>query len=244
MGNYKLTLCYDGTRYAGWQRQGNTGNTIQRKVEETLSRILSEEIRISGCGRTDAGVHARMQVCSFHTAAPADPRETISALRRYLPEDIGAVSLEEAPERFHARLSCREKTYRYRVWRSDCPNVFERKYIYVFPEPLSLPAMREAADALTSTHDFAAFSSVRIKKSTVRTIRAIGLTENGPELTMSFTGDGFLYHMVRIMAGTLLEAGLGRKTASDIRDALARKDRSLAGFTAPAQGLILWDIRY
>ena len=244
MSNYKLILSYDGTRYAGWQRQGNTGSTIQRKVEETLSRILEESVQISGCGRTDAGVHARMQVCSFMSSRLTDVPGTLSALRRYLPEDIGALSLEEAPPRFHARLSCREKTYRYRVWRSDCPNVFERKYLYAFPEPLSLPAMRAAADELTGTHDFAAFSSGRSNKSTVRTVREIVLTENGPELTMSFTGDGFLYHMVRIMAGTLLEAGQGLKTPSDIRAALERKDRQLAGFTAPAQGLILWDIRY
>ena len=244
MGNYKLTLAYDGTRYAGWQRQGNTGNTIQRKVEETLSRVLDEQLQVSGCGRTDAGVHARMQVCSFVSARLSSPEKTLAQLRRYLPEDIVAVRLEEAPPRFHARLSCREKTYRYRVWRSDCPNVFERKYLYSFPEPLLLPAMREAAEVLTGTHDYAAFSSGRSNKSTVRTVREISLAENGPELTMSFTGDGFLYHMVRIMAGTLLEAGQGRKTAADIREALGKKDRSLAGFTAPAKGLILWEIKY
>ena len=244
MSNYKLTLSYDGTRYAGWQRQGNTGSTIQRKVEETLSRILEESVQISGCGRTDAGVHARMQVCSFISSRLTDVPGTLSALRRYLPEDIGALSLEEAPPRFHARLSCREKTYRYRVWRSNCPNVFERKYLYTFTEPLSLPAMKEAARALTGTHDFIAFSSTRGKKSTVRTVREITFAENGPELTMIFTGDGFLYHMVRIMAGTLLEAGLGRKTPADIQDAFEKKDRTLAGFTAPAQGLILWDIQY
>ena len=244
MGNYQLTLSYDGTRYAGWQRQGNTGNTIQRKVEETLSRVLSESVRISGCGRTDAGVHAHMQVCSFVSSALTDTAETLSALRRYLPEDIGAVSLSEAPPRFHARFSCKEKTYRYRVWRSDCPNVFERKYLYTFTEPLNLPAMREAADILTGKHDFAAFSSGHSKKPTVRTVREISLTETGPELTMSFTGDGFLYHMVRIMAGTLLEAGLGRKTPADVQLTLEQKDRSLAGFTAPAQGLILWEIKY
>lgn len=244
MGNYKLTLSYDGSRYAGWQRQGNTGSTIQRKVEETLSRVLDEAVQVSGCGRTDAGVHARMQVCSFYSSALSSPEKTLTLLRRYLPEDIAAVRLEAAPPRFHARLSCREKTYRYRVWRSDCPNVFERKYLYSFPEPLSLPAMREAADAMTGTHDFAAFSSGRTNKSTVRTVREIVLSENGPELTMSFTGDGFLYHMVRIMAGTLLEAGQGKRTAEDVRLALQKKDRSLAGFTAPAQGLTLWDIQY
>ena len=244
MGNYKLVLCYDGSRYAGWQRQGNAENTIQHRVEQTLSRVLSEPVQISGCGRTDAGVHARMQVCSFRSANLMNPEDTLSQLRKYLPEDIGAMALAEAPDRFHARLSCREKTYRYRVWHTDAPNVFERKYVYPFPEPLDLSAVRKAADALEGTHDFAGFSTGHTKKSTVRTVRRILLDDDGQELTLSFTGDGFLYHMVRIMTGTLLEAGLGRKSAADIADVFLKKDRSLAGFTAPAQGLILWEIQY
>lgn len=244
MGNYKLTLSYEGTRYSGWQRQGNTGNTIQRKVEDTLSRLLEEEIRVSGCGRTDAGVHARMQVCSFTSARLSDLSGTLAGLREYLPEDIGALALEEAPPRFHARLSCKQKTYRYRLWRDAAPNVFERRFQYPFSEPLDLNAMREAARILQGTHDYAAFCAVKVKKSTVRTVSDISFSEDGPELSISFTGDGFLYRMVRIMTGTLLEAGQGKRGPAQIASLFETKDRSLAGPAAPAKGLTLWEIRY
>ena len=244
MGNYRLTLSYDGSRYAGWQRQGNTGQTIQRKVEETLSRVLDEQVQLSGCGRTDAGVHARMQVCTFFSSSLNNPDEALHALRRYLPEDIGALSLEAAPPRFHARLSCKEKTYLYRVWNTDVPNVFERKYVTVFPQPLSMGPMRQAAGILEGTHDFASFCAGHSKKSTVRTLRQISFSRNGDELQIYYTGDGFLYRMVRILTGTLLEVGTGVKTPEDVRSTLLSKDRSKAGFTAPAQGLTLWDIQY
>ena len=122
MKNYRLTLCYDGSRYSGWQKQGNTGNTIQEKIEALLTRLLGQPVEISGCGRTDAGVHARRQVCSFRARTDMDCGELLARLRQYLPEDIGALSLEEAPPRFHARLSCTEKSYLYRIWNSDAPS--------------------------------------------------------------------------------------------------------------------------
>ena len=243
--NYKLTLCYDGSRYKGWQKQKNTDNTVQGKVETALGRILGKETEISGCGRTDAGVHAKKQVCSFRAEPDMSCAELLDALRKYLPEDIGAVSLERADERFHARLSCKEKTYVYRIHNSESPNVFERKYTYAYPQKLDTEKMRQAAEHLKGTHDFAPFSSVKnAKKSTVRTVSDIEIEKADGLITIRFTGDGFLYNMVRIMVGTLIEAGDGRRAPDSIPEIFTSKNRELAGFTAPAEGLFLWDIIY
>ena len=245
MQNFKLTLCYDGTRYKGWQRQGNTGGTIQEKLETVLSRLLEQPVELAASGRTDAGVHARRQVCSFRANTLLEPDDLLRRLRSFLPEDIGAVSLEPAPPRFHARLSCVEKTYVYRIWNSEAPNVFERRYVLPVPESLDLPTMEKAAALLCGEHDFAAFCSVKnSKKSTLRHLRDISLEQKGPELRLSFTGDGFLYNMVRILTGTLLEVGLGQRQPEEMGEILASRDRARAGATAPAKGLTLWDVRY
>ncbi len=243
--NFMLTLCYDGSRYRGWQRQGNTDNTIQARMEALLSRLLGQEIEIAASGRTDAGVHARRQVCSFKADTDDDVLFMLTELRKHLPEDIGALALAEAAPRFHARLNCREKTYVYRVWNSDEPNVFERRYLYVFPASLDLDAMRKAADMLLGEHDFSAFcSNKHMKKSAVRTLQSIEIERRGGEVRFRFTGNGFLYNMVRILTGTLLEVGSGQRSVESVRGALESLDRARAGFTAPAQGLILWDVRY
>ena len=176
MQNYKLTLCYDGTRYRGWQKQGNTAQTVQGKLEPLLSRALEQPIEIAGSGRTDAGVHARMQVCSFRADTDRSCAELLALLREYLPEDIGALALEKAPERFHARLSAVRKTYIYRVWNSDAPCVFERKYVYAEPRPLNLDAMRRAAAQLCGRHEFSAFSTgKKTGRAATRTIESIGI---------------------------------------------------------------------
>ena len=245
MQNYKLTLCYDGTRYKGWQRQGNTPGTIQEKLETILSRMLEQPVELAASGRTDAGVHARRQVCSFRAETRLTPEELLRELRVHLPEDIGAISLETAPPRFHARLSCKEKTYLYRVWNSAEPNVFERRLLCPFPAPLDAGAMEGAAALLCGTHDFIAFCSVKnSKKSTVRKLRRISILREGDELRLYFTGDGFLYNMVRILTGTLLEVGLGLRRPEDMSAILASRDRSQAGPTAPAKGLTLWAVEY
>lgn len=244
MANYKLTLSYDGSRYKGWQKQGNTDNTIQAKLETILSRMLGQEISVHGSGRTDAGVHARAQVCSFKAATELDVDVMLTELRQHLPEDIGAVALERADERFHARLSCREKSYVYRVWNSFAPNVFERKYMYRFEDGLDMKVMEKAAELLLGEHDFTAFSTHRGNKSAVRSLSEIKIERLGDELRFTFTGDGFLYNMVRILTGTLLEVGSGKKKAGDIPQIFAAGKRENAGFTAPAQGLTLWDVRY
>lgn len=245
MNNYKLTLSYDGTRYRGWQRQGNTENTIQAKVEGALSRILGQSVEVSGSGRTDAGAHARMQVVSFRAATELTVQEILSRLRISLPEDIAANDLTIAAPRFHARLSCIGKTYIYRVQNSEVPNVFERKFMYRVSEALDVAAMESAAKILLGEHDFTAFqSNKRMKKSAVRRIDAIDITRHGEEIRFTVSGNGFLYNMVRIIVGTLLEAGAHRMSAEDVRYALDSKVRENAGPTAPAQGLCLWEIFY
>lgn len=245
MRHFRLTLCYEGTRYKGWQRQGNTPDTLQAKLEELLGRILEQEVELAGSGRTDAGVHARRQVCSFRADTAMSCAELLAALRRYLPEDVGALALEEAEPRFHARLSCTGKTYLYRIWNSEAPCVFERRWVTVFPTALDTAAMARAAEKLTGTHDFTAFcGNKHMKKSAVRTLRRVEITREGEELRLRFEGDGFLYHMVRILVGTLLEVGTGERDAAEMPAILASRDRARAGFTAPAKGLTLWDVSY
>ncbi len=245
MKNFRLTLCYDGTRYNGWQKQGNTPNTIQEKLETLLTRLLEQPVEVAGSGRTDAGVHAAMQVASFRADTDRSPEDLLQAIRQYLPEDIGALALSPADPRFHARLSCTGKCYVYRVWNSELPCIFERKYVYQLPEELYVPAMEQAAADLLGTRDFRAFcGNKHMKKSTVRTLRSIDIVRTGPELQFRFTGDGFLYHMVRILTGTLLEVGLGRRPADSMPALLESLDRSQAGFLAPPQGLFLESVAY
>lgn len=245
MPNYRLTLCYDGTRWKGWQKQGNTDHTIQGKLETLLSRLLDQPIEVAASGRTDAGTHAKRQVVSFRAKTALTTQEILDGLRRYLPADIGAVSLEQVEPRFHARFSCTGKTYTYRIWNSDEPNVFERNYLYHLHEPLDVPAMRRAAEDLCGTHDYKAFCSLkRTKKSTVRRVDSITIQELGPELLFTFEGNGFLYHMVRILVGTLLEVGRGNLQPEEMGDILVSQDRKRAGETVPACGLCLVDVRY
>lgn len=245
MPNYRLTLCYDGTRWKGWQKQGNTDHTIQGKLETLLSRLLDQPIEVAASGRTDAGTHAKRQVVSFRAKTALTTQEILDGLRRYLPADIGAVSLEQVEPRFHARFSCTGKTYTYRIWNSDEPNVFERNYLYHLHETLDVPAMRRAAEDLCGTHDYKAFCSLkRTKKSTVRRVDSITIQELGPELLFTFEGNGFLYHMVRILVGTLLEVGRGNLQPEEMGDILVSQDRKRAGETVPACGLCLVDVRY
>ena len=244
MRNIRLLILYDGTRYKGWQRLSGVDNTIQGKLEQTLSKLLGEEIEISGSGRTDAGAHAIGQVANFHCESELPCEEILSGLRRYLPEDIGIESCQEASPRFHARLNCKTKTYRYRIWNSDKPCVFDRRFVYVMPEQLDIDKMREAAKYFVGKHDFSAFcANKKIKKSTVRGIESITITREGEELVLTFTGDGFLYNMVRIMVGTLIEVGLGKRSAQSI-SALFGGKREDAGYTVPAQGLCLMEVNY
>lgn len=244
MRNLRLDICYDGTRYRGWQRLAGTDQTIQGKIETTLGRILDEEIEISGSGRTDAGVHAKGQVANFHCESGMRADEILQSLRRYLPEDIGIYSCKEVSPRFHARLNAKEKTYRYRIWNSDMPCVFERKFVAVFPEKLDLQAMNAASAHLCGEHDFSAFcGNPKFKKSTVRFVRSIEIQRCGEEIRIEVTGNGFLHSMVRIIVGTLIEVGRHERSADSIPDLFGGK-RADAGFLAPAQGLCLQEVYY
>ena len=244
MRNIRLDICYDGTRYRGWQRLPGKDDTIQAKIENVLSRVLGEPIEISGSGRTDAGVHAQGQVANFHCQSSMPCREILEKLRQYLPEDIGILRCKEVSERFHARLNATEKTYRYRVWNSDMPCVFERRYVTVVTEKLDVTAMERAAALLEGEHDFSAFcGNPKFKKSTVRCIRSVQICKDGQQLQIFFTGDGFIHNQVRIMVGTLIEVGKGQRSAESI-PALFGGRRSEAGFLAPAQGLCLMEVFY
>ena len=244
MRNIRLDICYDGTRYRGWQRLPGKDDTIQAKIENVLSRVLGEPIEISGSGRTDAGVHAQGQVANFHCQSSMPCREILEKLRQYLPEDIGILRCKEVSERFHARLNATEKTYRYRIWNSDVPCVFERRYVTVVTEKLDVTAMERAAALLEGEHDFSAFcGNPKFKKSTVRCIRSVQICKDGQQLQIFFTGDGFIHNQVRIMVGTLIEVGKGQRLAESI-PALFGGRRSEAGFLAPAQGLCLMEVFY
>ena len=244
MRNLRLDICYDGTRYKGWQRLAGEDNTIQGKLEQTLSRILGEPVEISGSGRTDAGAHALGQVANFHCHSDMNCEQILSQLRRYLPEDIGIYSCQEAQERFHARLNAKKKTYRYRVWNSDNPCVFDRKYVYICPEELDVDAMRRAATHFLGEHDFSAFCANRnLKKSTIRRIDSFAIEQIGEELRFTVTGNGFLYNMVRIMVGTLLEVGRQERNCDSIPLLFGEK-REKAGALVPAQGLCLMEVEY
>ena len=244
MRNLRLDICYDGTRYRGWQRLNGCDDTIQGKIETALTRILGESIEISGSGRTDAGVHAEGQVANFHCRSNMDAGQILEALRRYLPEDIGICSCRDVPDRFHARLNARGKTYRYRIWNSAMPCVFQRRYVTVMPEELDLDRMRQAAEYFLGEHDFSAFcGNPKFKKSTVRCIRSLRIERVGEEIRIFVNGDGFLHNMVRILVGTLIEVGRGQREAASIPGLFGGK-RAEAGFLVPPQGLCLQEVEY
>ncbi len=245
MKNFKLTLSYDGTRYRGWQRQGNTSNTIQGKLEYLLTQLFDVPVELAGAGRTDAGVHAAGQVANFHVETDMGAESLCRRLRHMLPADIGLLRVEEVPSRFHSRLSAVEKTYCYRIWNSEVPNVFIQRFVHQVPGNLDLDAMARAAQLFVGTHDFRGFcSNKQFKKASVRTVRSFAVERLGGEVRLTVTGDGFLYNMVRILAGTLLEVGQGKRAPEDIPAMLAQRDRLAAGQTAPAKGLCLMEVRY
>lgn len=244
MRNVRLDICYEGTRYKGWQRLQNNDQTIQAKLEQTLSRLLGEQIEVSASGRTDAGTHALGQVVNFHCNSTVPCEEILEGLRQYLPEDIGVFACKNVSPRFHARLNAKRKTYCYRLWNGDAPCVFERKFVYIDRRDLNLSAMREAAQEFVGTHDFSAFcGNKNMKKSTVRTIHSFEVEEFGNEIRFVVTGNGFLQHMVRIMVGTLLEVGIGQRKGTEIAN-LFSGIRADAGAAVPACGLCLMEVVY
>ena len=245
MKNIKFVLQYEGTRYDGWQKQGNTENTIQGKLEAVLSRLDGREVEVHGSGRTDAGVHAYGQTANAKLETEKSAEEIKEYVNAYLPKDIAVVDAREVSMRFHSRLLAVSKTYRYRIRTGKDREVFSRNFVWHLGKPLDLSAMRMAAEKLVGTHDFLPFSSMKFgKKSTVRTIESITVEQVGEEVHLTFTGDGFLYHMVRILAGTLAEIGLGERSPQEIPEIFDARDRKKAGQMAPAQGLALMQVVY
>lgn len=245
MNNYKITIQYDGTRYKGWQGQNSTDQTIQGKIEKVLEALTGHPMEITGSGRTDAGVHARGQVANFHIEEHFTKEEILSYLNRYLPEDIAVTSIEKVDDRFHSRYHAVAKTYRYHIHTGEIPDVFGRKFEYHYEKALDVEQMKKAAAYLTGTHDFTSFcGNKKMKKSAVRTIYSINFAVDGAELLIDYRGNGFLQNMVRILTGTLIEVGDGRRTPEEMAAILESKNRENAGYTAPACGLTLMDVEY
>lgn len=243
--NYKMILSYDGTRFYGWEHQPTTDMTIQGKLESVLSIMLNKSVEVIGCGRTDAGVHAKNMVCNAHMDTEMTVTEIRDYMNRYLPDDICVKEVRIASDRFHSRYNATGKTYQYTCYIGETKPVFQRKYVYTLEEKPDIEKMKKAAELLKGNHDFASFcSNPKMKKSTVRNVDVIDIVQKGDYLNLTFHGSGFLQHMVRIMTGTLLEVGFGKRTPESIVDLIEAKDRKQAGFTAPAKGLCMIQADY
>ena len=253
MRNILLKIEYDGTEFSGWQRQPQPEvRTVQGEIEGTLSRLCGQEIRIDGTGRTDAGVHALGQCATFSgdfgipVERLAKAANDILADSRQKCGPVRIISAEEVPEGFHARFSAKGKTYVYRICNAENMPVFMRNYRYHVKQPLDTDAMKKAAAAFPGKRDFEAFMAMgsNPQETTVRTIFGVNIETRGSEINISVTGDGFLYNMVRIITGTLVDVGLGRLQADDVPDIIAGCDRQNAGHTAPPQGLYMAEVYF
>ncbi len=244
MRTYKLTIAYDGSRYQGWQRQASTDNTIQFVMEWSIGKLVGYRVHVDGSGRTDAGVHARGQVASVKLSRLYDVQEMRESLNRYLPEDIRVMKVELVKNGFHARKSAKGKKYEYYIDCREKPDVFSRRYCYHYPEKLDIGAMREAAQYLVGVRNFISFTDDKDCGDPVRRITNIKIVSTGEKVRITYYGTGFLYHMVRILTGTLLEVGTGKREPSMIPVIIAAEDRSSAGFLAPARGLFLRKVYY
>ena len=244
MRNIRLFLSFDGTNYHGWQVQPNA-ITVQEVVSCAVSAVTGETIKVVGCSRTDSKVHAKSYVCSFKTLSKIPAENLVFALNANLPEDIVCVNADEVSEDFHAIASTISKRYIYKIENSKIPNPFLRNRVWNYKAPLDIKKMQEAAGYFLGTHDFLAFSAAGAQvKSTVRTIYEISVTKEDDIININVKGDGFLYNMVRIIAGTLVWVGLSKINPHDIPDIINSKKRENAGVTAPPQGLYLWEVEY
>ncbi|PYZ95624.1 tRNA pseudouridine(38-40) synthase TruA [Alteribacter lacisalsi] len=246
MTRYVCRLAYDGTAYSGYQIQEN-GRTVQEQLQRALRKIhKGREVETKGSGRTDAGVHARGQVVQFDSELKIPLERWPAALTAVLPPDIAAHEVAIVPDDFHVRYDTTGKEYRYRLLSGRQRDVFRRNYTHQpFPLIRDVEAMREAARHFLGTHDFTSFCSQKSPVTDkVRTITALEIHEEGDELLLVFRGTGFLYQMVRIITGTLVEVGQGKRTADSVPDVIAARDREKAGATVPGCGLYLWDVFY
>lgn len=237
-------MSYDGTNYHGFQTQKNAV-TIQETVEKALSEFLKEKVTIYGCGRTDAGVHAKKYFFNFRTNSTVPADRFPFAMKPCLPEDIVFVNSIEENDDFHSRYSIKKKTYVYRIYNSNVQNPFERNYSYFYPQKLDFEKMQNACEVIIGKHDFRAFmASGGQVKTTVRTVFDLHLEKSGNVISVFVTADGFLYNMVRIITGTLIDVGNGKITKEDIQNAILNNDRKKLGVTVPPQGLFMYDIEY
>jgi tRNA pseudouridine38-40 synthase len=245
MPSFKLTLAYDGTNYVGWQRQAS-GTSVQGLLEEALEALEGHPVAVHGAGRTDAGVHALGQVASLKLEREIDPGILVRAVNARLPPDVRVLSAAAVPEAFHARYSAIRKRYRYRFSDAAVLTPFERAYVWHLSGGLDVEAMHDASRLFEGRHDFAALASAgSTTRSSERTMMSAGVRRESDVLVVfEITGDGFLRHMVRAMAGTLVDIGQGRRSRDSIRPLLASGDRAQAGPTAPARGLFLVEVEY
>ncbi len=245
MKNIKMIITYDGSRYYGWQRLTTSEPTIQGKLESVISEMAGSKVEIIGSGRTDAGVHATGQVANFHIDSTMSIEEMHHYINHYLPKDIVVTEILEVPERFHSRYNATGKKYVYYVWNHWAHSPFQRKYSHHIAEELDIELMKEAATKLIGTHDFIGFSSLKkTKKATTRTINELNIEKKDNSLVFTFSGDGFLHNMIRIMMGSIIDVGLHKKELSHIDEVFEGKTRSHAGITFPPQGLFLEKVYY
>lgn len=245
MQRYKCIISYDGSGFSGYQVQPNK-RTVQSELEAVLAKMhKGEQIKVSASGRTDAGVHAKGQVIHFDSSLPIEEKKWEMALNSMLPEDISVLAVKRASATFHARFDAVGKEYHYVLQLSSKRDPFRRHFAYHYPYNLNIEAMQEASNFFLGTHDFTSFCSTKTEvEDKVRTIETIDFIPEGNLLTLRFIGNGFLYNMVRILVGTLLEVGAGDRKPEDIPAILGNKDRRIAGKTAPAQGLYLMQVFY
>ena len=240
----RLTVAYDGTNYHGWQKQDNAVS-VQGILTEALQQLLGEEIELAGASRTDAGVHALGNAAVVDTRTSIPPEKIAVAVNQRLPEDIRVMRSEQVSDTFHPRDGVKHKTYEYAITNAQTQLPTKRLYAHFVYVPLNVEQMRAAAQLFIGEHDFGGFCSAGSQvKSTVRCIYDIKILKNGEDIKIQITGNGFLYNMVRIIAGTLIEVGMGRREIETVKQAIDRKDRKLAGPTAPARGLVLLKIVY
>ena len=244
MKRIKLTIAYDGTNYCGWQIQPN-GITVEEVLNKALKKLTSEDILVIGASRTDSGVHALGNVAVFDTETTIPADRIAMALNQRLPEDIVITKSEEVPLDFHPRYCNCSKTYEYHIINTRIPDPTRRLTNYFVSYELNPDNMRKAASYLVGEHDFVSFCNVRTDvENTVRTITALDILQDGDEIIIRITGNGFLYNMVRIIVGTLIRVGRGFYEPEKVKEILEAKDRKAAGVTAPAHGLMLVEIRY
>ena len=244
MRNIKLTLCYDGSAFHGYQQQDNA-ETVEAALKKALRRLIGEDVKPVSCSRTDAGVHAEMFVCNFKTETDRENEKLLRGLNALLPPTVAVQTCEDVPLSFHARYDCTGKEYRYLIWNAPVRNPFYVGRAVHVPYALDVERMDKAAKLFLGTHDFSAYcASGSEVKSKVRTITACSVRRNGEHVIFSVRGNGFLYNMVRIMAGTLLSLSAGGLTEEDIMRSLKSGKRTDAGPTAKAEGLYLHEVYY